>query len=134
MTPAGVGDAQLTVPDLATRIRALEAQLRRLRLLAVDELVRILVATIAGRGFAFNAHEVWTHARLVSPALRQALRAADLTSARQLGKWLQHLQGRDVYGLRLVRIGADYHGAVWMFVESDAHTQGDPCAPSVPGA
>ena len=78
-------------------------------------------------GFAFNAHEAWAHAQFLCPELRQALAAAGLTSARRLGKWFERMQGRDLGGVRLVRIGDDYHGAVWMFVESAARTQAPHC-------
>jgi hypothetical protein len=47
----------------------------------------------------FAASEVFTHARLVSPALAAALRATDITSVVELGKWLQRMQGVTVAGL-----------------------------------
>ena len=110
------------VASIPTRIRALEAELRALRRLAVDELVRAMVTTIAGRELAFNAIEVWNHARLLSPGLRCALEAAGMTSPRRLGKLLQQLQGRDVGGLRLERLGEDYLGAVWVFRVCPTHS------------
>ena len=122
MPLAAVRQATADIPDIPTRIRALEAELRALRLLAVDELVQTIVRTIAGLELAFNAIEAWNHARLVSPELRQALDVAGITSARRLGKLFQQIQGRDVGGLRLERIGDDYHGAVWMFRECPAHS------------
>jgi hypothetical protein len=107
-------------PDLATQIHILEAKLRRLRLEAVDKLVHALVDAVAGT--VFSSCDVWRHAQLASPALRRALETMSIRNARQLGKWLQQLQGRDVGGLVLERIGDDYLGAVWMFRESPTHS------------
>ena len=77
------------------------------------ELVRCIAAVCGPK--QFSAWEVIEHARL--PA-SQGLRAAILESigvenSRRLGMRLRRLEGEDVCGLRVVRVGSTREGADW---------------------
>jgi hypothetical protein len=73
-----------------------------------DGLKLSLAAAVAGR--AFSAREVIQHAAAVDGPLRAALDTAGLANARQLGKWLRSIEGRETGGLRLDRLGVDKSG------------------------
>lgn len=77
-----------------------------------DAILLLAVAeAVADR--AFSAAEVIAHARLVDGALRAALEAAGVTNGRKLGKVFRRLEGHEIAGLRLVRLGAERDGIVW---------------------
>jgi hypothetical protein len=72
-------------------------------------LLHVLAAT--ARGLSFTAAGMWRR-RAVDPTLAEALLAADITSARQLGKLLRRLTGHTVDGWCLRRVGTNREGAV----------------------
>jgi hypothetical protein len=111
---------------LSQRIAALEQELRTLRRQQDERLFAAIVAVI-GIGINFNARELWRHQR-VRPALEAAFVELHITSARTLGKHLQRLVQVDLHGWRLVRLGADYLGAIWQLekAESGAALSGPP--------
>lgn len=65
------------------------------------------------RSTRFSAAEVIRHA-LVAKALREALAAADCESPRSLGRLFRRIEGREIDGLMLVRVGEDRQGLVWV--------------------
>jgi hypothetical protein len=105
------GQAQI----LAGQAQALAWQCRILELLergrgardrAGELLLPAVSADVADR--AFSAAELVRHAEVVACSLRAALDAAVVTSnARKLGKLLRAVEGREIDGLQLVRIGVD---------------------------
>lgn len=111
--------------DLVDEVRTLRAELVavRDRVAVLEQACRrrgdapplLLAVAAAVAETAFSAGEVLQHARVV-PSLRQALAAAGIRNPRQLGKWFRTLEGRDVGGVRLDRVGADRDGVVWRFV------------------
>ena len=77
------------------------------------EHARVLQAlALTVQASAFSAREVLAHAA-VDAELLAALDAAGGTTGPKLGKLLQRLEGRDVGGCRLARLGADRDGVVW---------------------
>jgi hypothetical protein len=76
-----------------------------------DLLLPVLAASVEDK--AFSTREVMERAALLDVALRDALAAAGLSNPRQLGKWLRTLEGRQLVGVRLERIGTDHDGIVW---------------------
>jgi hypothetical protein len=62
---------------------------------------------------AFSAAEVIRHAEVVGCSLRAALEAAGASNGRKLGKLFRELEGCEIDGLQLVRIGAERDGLVW---------------------
>jgi hypothetical protein len=68
------------------------------------------------------------HAALVDSALRVALDAAGLSSARKLGKWLRSVEGQPYAGVQLDRIGADNQGVIWRVLRvSHSHSHAAHC-------
>lgn len=65
------------------------------------------------RSTRFSAADVIRHA-LVARALRDALTAADCENPRSLGRLFRRIEGREIDGLTLVRVGEDRHGLVWV--------------------
>lgn len=104
---------------LVEEVRGLRADFARQRG-AVDDRGALL-APIAGyvKGTAFSAAEVIHHAAVVASPLREALAAAGVVNARQLGKWFRRIEGRDIGGLRLTRIGVDRDGVIWRVCECE---------------
>jgi hypothetical protein len=76
-----------------------------------EALLPVLAAAVEAK--AFSAREVMERAALLDVALRAALAAAGLDNPRQLGKWLRTVEGRQLAGVRLERIGTDHDGIVW---------------------
>jgi hypothetical protein len=106
LTPAAI---------LAARIAALEAELRDLRRQQRDLLLVAIAASV--QGHAFSAAELLAHAG-VDDALRQALDGAG--TPKRIGRRLQALAGREIGGLRLVRVGRDETGCIWAVHLHDA--------------
>jgi hypothetical protein len=100
----------------AERIAVLElavAELREhmARLTDPDRYLNSEVArAVSGR--AFSARGLFQHAA-TAPELRAAFVAAGIRDARQLGKALQRLSGRQDLGLRPLRRDRDAVGAIW---------------------
>jgi hypothetical protein len=111
---------------LSRRIAALERELAALRRQQDERLFAAIVAVI-GIGINFNARELWRHQR-ARATLEAAFVDLHITSARTLGKHLQRLVQVDLHGRRLVRLGADYRGAIWQLekAESGAALSGPP--------
>lgn len=75
--------------------------------------VALLVAiaeTVGDR--TFTGTQLFAHAR-VSPDLEDALEAADITNARELGWLCRRLEGTALPGVRLERGGESRAGVVW---------------------
>ena len=70
-----------------------------------------IIAAVAG-GLPFTSAALWRR-RAVDPTLAAAVLGADLDSARQLGKFLRRLEGRDVDGVRITCVGMDREGKIW---------------------
>lgn len=103
-------------PDLADRVAALEARMAALEALGRRreprddaDVAALFDVARALDGAAVTAAQLWQRAR-ADVALREALRAADIDSARELGYWLRRLRGVRVGGLQLVS-GAQRTGA-----------------------
>jgi hypothetical protein len=126
-TLAAVPRPTATPDSVETLLRAIRAeQTRQAGLLA-----EILRALERGRGPRDSADGAlllavaeaigdrpWTSAQLVAhanvdPALREALTAADITSAQELGCVCRRLEGIAVAGLRLDRVGRSREGVLW---------------------
>lgn len=60
----------------------------------------------------FTAAEVLRHAE-VNATLARALDAAEIATARSLGKYLRRIEGRTIDGVRVDRIGEDRDGMIW---------------------
>ena len=107
--------------DLPARIAALERQLAELRVQLDAQMLAGIVAVVRS-GVAFSANELWRHRR-VAPALQTLFdEVLRIGSARRLGKRLQRMQGRDLGGFKLIRVGDDHNGAIWtVTVCSDCH-------------
>jgi hypothetical protein len=109
--PSGNVAAQLA--DLHRRVEALEAQLARRRSTRDGEDRRILAALSAAAGTrVFSSREVLRHAQS-DDRLAAALREADISNARELGKALRRLE----QGGAVLRVGADRGGIVWALRE-----------------
>ena len=107
---------------LVAEVRGLRADLARDRRpshLTHEALLPVLARAVKDN--AFSAREVMQHAALVDGDLRAALHAADLRSARQLGKWFRTIEGQTLTGLRLDRLGADNQGVIWRVSYSHTH-------------
>ena len=80
-----------------------------------------LVRAIAGaaRGLAFTSAELIAHAQ-VEGALRDALVACDALNARRLGKLLRRIEGVEIGGLVVERVGESGEGVVWVSRVSEA--------------
>ena len=70
----------------------------------------------------FTSAHVMAHAG-ADPALRDALEAADLMSARELGAVCRRLEGITVRGLRLERMGDTRDGVLWCVRVGEAETR-----------
>jgi hypothetical protein len=71
----------------------------------------LALAALPPVGGCFTAAGVWRRS-IVDQALAAALLAADVVSARQLGKLLKRLTGYSADGVRLDRVGSNREGAV----------------------
>jgi hypothetical protein len=105
---AAVARLDADVRGLASRVAQLETRSGPRD--AEDAALLSALALTAGEA-TFTARAVLAHAR-VDAALRGALVAADITSARQLGKWLRRLTGTHG-GYVLARVGEGRAGIVW---------------------
>ena len=72
-----------------------------------------LIAAIS-RGLPFTAAALWRRRVAGDEALAAALATADIENTKQLGKLIRRLEGRDVDGVRLVRVGANREGIIWV--------------------
>ena len=104
--------------DLVERNTRLEARIevleRRARPRDADDM-RVLVA-MADCGVGerpFSAAAVVRHAP-AAPDLAEALEAADCESPKSLGRLFARVEGLDLHGLRLDRVGEDRYGVVWI--------------------
>lgn len=88
---------ELAVLEMFARVLVVLEERRRTQL-------RDAITAFVGPGVAFTAGELWAH-RLVSPSLATALADADITSARQLGKYLKKIG--------LPRVSDEKNGALW---------------------
>jgi len=63
----------------------------------------------------FSAAELVDHAQLTTAGgLRDAIASAvGALNARKVGKALRRLEGQELAGLLVVRVGADREGAIW---------------------
>jgi hypothetical protein len=80
-----------------------------------DDRAVLLALVAAAVGTLFSAREVWQHRR-VAPKLAAALDAADVGNARGLAKLFRRIEGHDINGFRLVRVGKDRDGLLWRIV------------------
>ena len=111
---------QLRQIELLTEIR--DDQRKILRLLEeqrrpepgdvrYSELVRVIAATTRER--VFSSAELIAHSELV-PGLRAAIVSAiGSLNARKLGRALRRVEGTDIAGLVVARVGADSGGVSW---------------------
>ncbi len=76
------------------------------------DVVLVGVLTTSTRGLSFTTAAVWRH-RAVDVALAAALAHADVDSPRQLGRLLRRVEGQDVDGVRLARVGVNREGIIW---------------------
>ena len=98
-----------TVETLSARVAALEAG-RGPR--DDEDYALVLVVAASTQGLTFTAAELWRH-RDVDETLAEALESADIDNPRQAGKWLSRLEGCDVSGWRIERVGVDREGVRW---------------------
>jgi hypothetical protein len=98
--------------DLAARLLVVEARTGA-RDAADAAVVPAIALAIGARYFACS--ELFKHARH-DRALDAALRAADITNPKQLGKLLWRLQGQSIGGLRLVRCKLRHGVRRWVCV------------------
>jgi hypothetical protein len=112
-TRAGPDSLELWQAAVLAELRAIRAALEPDRRPAQtrddDALMLALATAVADR--AFSAREVWQHALLVDRELRAAL--GTVSNARGLGKLFRQLEGRQLAGVRLARIGVDRDGVIW---------------------
>jgi hypothetical protein len=109
------------VADLRLRVARLEAARAR-RDARRDARLLAAIGDAMPREHVFDCAQLLKHAQDACPTLRRALLRAGLHTPQQLGKRLQRLQGRDLGGLRLERLGADKAGAIWTVrVIPDSH-------------
>jgi hypothetical protein len=96
--------------DIPTRIRALEAEIARLRA-ELDRDDGRFLATVAAsvQGHVFTAAELMAHARH-DEDLRRVLGE---TTPKRLGKRLGRLAGRDHGGYTLACVDRDECGCIW---------------------
>jgi hypothetical protein len=92
-------------------LAAIEQSRRPLHDKPITNLLPVLAAAVVDK--AFSAREVMQHAALVDDSLRDALAAAGLSNARQLGRWLRSVENQTIAGVVLTRIGLDRDGVVW---------------------
>jgi hypothetical protein len=104
--------------ELITRQVAIEAKLDILLRLAPgprdqgDVALVGIIATVA-RGLPFTAAALWRRRVAGDAALAEAFATCDIENPKQLGKLLRRLEGRDVDGIRLCRVGTNREGIVW---------------------
>ena len=75
------------------------------------QLLRAIVGVIADD--TFTAAELCAVAELENAGLRDAFKAAHVTSPRLLGKRLRQLRNIECGGLRVQRVSASSAGAIW---------------------
>lgn len=108
-----VEELRAEVGELRQRLELLEAR----RPQVDDRTLAMLGVLAASVGIAaFSGTEAYRHARVIGGEVDEALDAAGIRSARQLGKRLQKALGVIVGDLQLQRIGRDRQGAIWAFV------------------
>jgi len=116
LRPTDEPEALALLRQILERLVAIEARLavRKPEISAADaELVRRIAEAVGAR--TFSGWEVVDHARLPGAAdLRAAVVAAiGSENSQRLGKRLQRVEGQDVGGLRVVRVGVDRDGVLW---------------------
>lgn len=93
-----LADLRAQVGDLRARLERLEASRPSARAAGDDErLIRAMACD-----YVFTAAEMLAHGA-VDLELAGALRAAQITSPQQLGKWLRRAMGREIAGLVVAR-------------------------------
>jgi hypothetical protein len=129
---------ETVAPDLEALLRDIAAEQQR----QAAVLANILRALERGRGSLpvhvallvaiteaigdreFTGAQLFAHAR-VAPALRDALEACDLTSAREFGWLARRLETNVLPGVRLDRVGESRDGLVWRVWVSSGETRDD---------
>jgi hypothetical protein len=71
-----------------------------------------IIATVS-RGLPITAAALWRRRIAGDLALAEALATCDIENPKQLGKLLRRLEGRDMSGVRLCRVGENREGIVW---------------------
>jgi hypothetical protein len=104
---------------LQQRVGALEARLAPRGPRDRHDVALVHSIAVSVGGLNFSAAALWRR-RAVDPALAAAIRACDLDNAKQLGKLLRRMEGRDVGGLTCVRLGAERDGVVWTLRECES--------------
>lgn len=134
MTPARSAVVVKTVTELLADVVAEQARQREmlatiLRLLergrgARDAADMALLEAVAEatRDHQFTSAHLLEHVA-ADPALRDALEAADITSARELGAVFRRLQGIAMRGFRLDRVGDTREGILWCVRVCEAQTR-----------
>ena len=114
-TKADVAALQTTMATLLLEIRAIRADQARHRRGATEtdrDRALALALSVAFKEEAFTATDVTARAD-TDAALRGMQAMAHITTTRQLGCWLRHVQGQDLGGLSVLWLGAGRDGAVW---------------------
>jgi hypothetical protein len=108
VTPAGEAEALLL-------LREIRDLLREQRRVPRDGRHVALLAAIAEEAAetVWSARELVDHARVSEPLRSALLAACGALNARKTGKLLARLEGVDLAGLLVERIGADGSGIVW---------------------
>lgn len=81
----------------------------------IAEHLRAISAMVEGRSFSIN--ELLAHAAILSEgkALREVIVGmVGALNGKRLGKLLRRIEGQDIGGLRVERVGADRLGAIWV--------------------
>ena len=110
---AALRELTLEVRALSARIDALCAE--RERRPPDEPAVRPLLHAIAlaTGGRKFTVAELFEHAEVVEPLRDAIVDVVGEINGRRLGKLLRRLDGRELDGLRVARIGADREGISW---------------------
>ncbi len=104
------GEMHAMLRELLAEVRALRCDLARQRDAVIDPTLVALVHTLARRvgvEVAFSASELIEQA---DDTVREAL--GDM-NAHALGRQLARLEGRDIDGLCVTRVGRDAGGVIW---------------------
>lgn len=112
-----------SLDDIRDDIRALRADVARLLsdsgTLGDDKAALVSALDAATQGLKFCVSELLLHAEVVADRsadlrLRAAIVAAcGSINGRRLGKLLSRIEGKDVDGLKVVRVGTSRDGIIW---------------------